>query len=235
MPVGAAAPEAACVRALLPTRRISAAATPSGYGSGLLTTIRWRRGMENITPSIPPAAQIASVCQNGKCCQCPSITSDGRMKMMDDRVPAADAWVCTILFSRMLAPGNMRRTDIEITAAGMAEEKVSPTFKPRKTLEAVKTTVMAAPSKTPRTVNSGKDIASGTRNPSAIDTLRVSPTGKRRLPTMVAPGGGGAVSEGNGNPDSSIFLCQTGGRRQAMLPRPVPPRRFRSPMLGTRI
>ncbi|MNM98816.1 hypothetical protein D3C81_1113560 [compost metagenome] len=87
--------------------------------------------MLKITPSMPPAAQIDSVCQNGKPCQWPSITSPGRMKMIDDKVPAADACVCTMLFSRILAPGNSRSTAIEITAAGMAEEKVRPTFRPR--------------------------------------------------------------------------------------------------------
>jgi len=61
--------------------------------------------------------------------------------MMDDSVPAADACVCTMLFSRMLASRNSRNTDIEITAAGIADEKVSPTFRPRKTFDAVNTTV----------------------------------------------------------------------------------------------
>ncbi len=51
--------------------------------------------------------------------------------MIDDSVPAADACVCTMLFSRMFAPGNRRRTAIEITAAGMADENVSPTLRPR--------------------------------------------------------------------------------------------------------
>jgi hypothetical protein len=43
---------------------------------------------------------------------------------------------------------------MEMTAAGIDEEKVSPTFKPRYTLEAVKTTVMSAPMIIPRSVNS---------------------------------------------------------------------------------
>ncbi|MCY1522352.1 hypothetical protein D9M68_572010 [compost metagenome] len=87
--------------------------------------------MLNSTPSMPPAAQMDSVCQNGKPCQWPSITRPGSTKMMDDSVPAAEACVCTMLFSRMLAPGNSRSTAIEMTAAGMAEENVSPTLRPR--------------------------------------------------------------------------------------------------------
>ena len=51
--------------------------------------------------------------------------------MMDDSVPAAEACVCTMLFSRMLASLNRRSTDMEITAAGMADEKVRPTFSPK--------------------------------------------------------------------------------------------------------
>ncbi|MNL41534.1 hypothetical protein D3C87_1639460 [compost metagenome] len=119
--------------------------------------------MVNITPSMPPAAQMPSVCQNGKPCQCPIMTSAGRMKMMDDSVPAAEACVCTILFSRMLASLNRRSTDIEITAAGMADENVRPTFSPKNTLEAVKMTVIKAPSRTPRNVSSGKVTSAGMR------------------------------------------------------------------------
>ena len=53
------------------------------------------------------------------------------MKMTAESVPAAEAWVCTMLFSRMLAPGNRRSTAIEITAAGIEDAKVSPTLRPR--------------------------------------------------------------------------------------------------------
>ncbi|MDT4834329.1 hypothetical protein FQZ97_679640 [compost metagenome] len=83
--------------------------------------------------------------------------------MMEDSVPAAEACVCTILFSRMFASLNRRRTDIEITAAGMADENVRPTFSPRKTLEAVKMMVIRAPSRTPRNVSSGNVTSAGTR------------------------------------------------------------------------
>ena len=78
--------------------------------------------------------------------------------MMEESVPAAEAWVWTMLFSRMLALENRRKTAIEITAAGIAEEKVKPTFSPRYTLEAVKTTVMSAPSSIPRRVSSGRPV-----------------------------------------------------------------------------
>ena len=53
------------------------------------------------------------------------------MKMMADSVPAADACVCTMLFSRILDPFAILRMAMEITAAGMADEKVSPTLSPR--------------------------------------------------------------------------------------------------------
>src|SRR3546814_10200697 len=55
----------------------------------------------------------------------------------DLKVPAAEACVCTMLFSRILALRNSRSTDMEITAAGMADENVGPTFRPRNTFDAV--------------------------------------------------------------------------------------------------
>ena len=55
----------------------------------------------------------------------------GRMKMMADKVPAAEACVWTMLFSRMLECWNMRRIAMEMTAAGMDDENVRPTFNPR--------------------------------------------------------------------------------------------------------
>ena len=55
----------------------------------------------------------------------------GMMKMIADKVPAADACVCTMLFSRMLESFAIFKTAMEMTAAGMADEKVSPTFSPR--------------------------------------------------------------------------------------------------------
>src|SRR5690606_3643776 len=94
----------------------------------------------------------------------PIMTSAGRMKMIADKVPAAEACVCTMLFSRMLALLNSRSTDMEMTAAGMADEKVRPTFSPRNTFDAVNTTVISAPMITPRTVSSGNVIESGTRS-----------------------------------------------------------------------
>ena len=55
----------------------------------------------------------------------------GMMKMIADRVPAAEACVCTILFSKILESFAILRTAMEMTAAGMADEKVRPTFSPR--------------------------------------------------------------------------------------------------------
>ena len=79
----------------------------------------------------------------------------GMMKIIADSVPASDACVCTILFSRILESFAIFKMAIEMTAAGIAEEKVRPTLSPRYTLDAVKITVRTAPSSIPRTVSSG--------------------------------------------------------------------------------
>lgn len=47
--------------------------------------------------------------------------------MIDDRVPAAEATVWTMLFSQMVKVFSARISAMEITAAGMEEAKVSPT------------------------------------------------------------------------------------------------------------
>jgi hypothetical protein len=87
--------------------------------------------MVYMTPRMPPIAQTPAVCQNGKPFQYPTITSPGKMKMIADKVPAAEACVCTMLFSRMLESLKKRSTAIEITAAGIEEENVRPTLRPR--------------------------------------------------------------------------------------------------------
>ena len=84
-----------------------------------------------MTPRMPPIAQMPVVCQNGNPFQYPIIISPGKTKMMEDSVPAADACVCTMLFSRTLESLKKRSTAIEITAAGIDEENVRPTFRPR--------------------------------------------------------------------------------------------------------
>ena len=53
------------------------------------------------------------------------------MKMIAESVPAADATVCTMLFSRIDEFFTRLRIAIEITAAGIDEAKVSPTLRPR--------------------------------------------------------------------------------------------------------
>ena len=55
----------------------------------------------------------------------------GRTKMMAASVPAAEAIVWTILFSRIVEPRTKRSTAIEITAAGIDVAKVMPTLSPR--------------------------------------------------------------------------------------------------------
>ena len=52
-----------------------------------------------MTPSTPPTAHTAKDCQNGNPVHQPIISSPGRTKMIDDRVPAAEATVWTMLFS----------------------------------------------------------------------------------------------------------------------------------------
>ena len=56
---------------------------------------------------------------------------------------------------------NPRSTAIEITAAGMDEAKVRPDWRPRYTLAAVKSTVIAAPRRTPLTVSSTRLVELG--------------------------------------------------------------------------
>ena len=51
--------------------------------------------------------------------------------MIAASVPAAEATVWTILFSRIEELRNIRSTAIEITAAGIEVAKVSPTLRPR--------------------------------------------------------------------------------------------------------
>ncbi len=78
----------------------------------------------------------------------------GNTKMIDDNVPAADAIVCTMLFSWIVESLKPRSSAIEMTAAGIDVANVSPAFSPKKTFAAVNTTVMITPRMTPRIVNS---------------------------------------------------------------------------------
>src|ERR1051325_11815928 len=84
-----------------PTFNTSAAATPSGYGRSELVTNARRSGIVNNTPSTPPLRQMRNDSQNGKPVHQPTITSPGNTKMIAESVPAADATVCTMLFSRI--------------------------------------------------------------------------------------------------------------------------------------
>ena len=51
--------------------------------------------------------------------------------MIAESVPAADATVWTMLFSRIVESRTFARIAIEITAAGIDDAKVSPTLRPR--------------------------------------------------------------------------------------------------------
>ncbi|MNG40726.1 hypothetical protein D3C84_1294530 [compost metagenome] len=61
----------------------------------------------------------------------PIISKPGSTKITDASVPAADAMVCTMLFSWMVAFLKALNSAIEITAAGIDVAKVRPTFRPR--------------------------------------------------------------------------------------------------------
>src|SRR5262252_9367961 len=78
----------------------------------------------------------------------------GSTKIIDERVPAAEATVCTILFSWIVALRKLRRIAIEITAAGIEVEKVRAALSPAYTFAAVNTSVMMIPMMRPRTVSS---------------------------------------------------------------------------------
>src|SRR5438067_12856845 len=122
--------EACFPSSLLPTFRTSAHATPSGYGKSEFVTNARRSGIEYITPRIPPSAQIQNEVQNGKSVQYPIMISPGNTKIIDESVPAAEATVCTMLFSWMVASRKLRRIAMEITAAGIDVEKVRAALRP---------------------------------------------------------------------------------------------------------
>ena len=83
----------------------------------------------------------------------------GRTNTIADSVPAADAMVCTMLFSWIVEFLKLRRSAIEITAAGIDVATVKPIFSPKKTFAAVKTSVMTMPRTTPRRVSSVRGAA----------------------------------------------------------------------------
>src|SRR5438132_4366859 len=91
--------EATSALPLLPTLSTSAHATPSGYGKSEVVTSARRRGIEYITPRIPPSAQIQNEIQNGNSVHQPIMIRPGSTKMIDESVPAAEATVWTMLFS----------------------------------------------------------------------------------------------------------------------------------------
>ena len=126
--------------------------------------------MVKSTPSTPPAAQSRKEVQKGKPVHQPMITRLGSMKMTEDKAPAAEHTVCTILFSRMLEPEKRPRKAIEITAAGIEVAMVRPTFSPRYILAAVKGKVSATPSAMPRQVSS---LSSGIMRAIGLPTLEL--------------------------------------------------------------
>src|SRR5690349_24258242 len=103
---------------------------------------------------IPPLRQIRKDCQKGNPVHHPTMTRPGRTKMIAESVPAADATVWTMLFSRIDEFFTAARIAIDITAAGIDDAKVRPTLRPRYTLAAVKTTHRSDPRIRPRRVSS---------------------------------------------------------------------------------
>ncbi len=87
--------------------------------------------MEKVTPSTPPRMQIITDSQKGKSIHQPIMTRPGRTKMIELMAPPTEATVCTVMFSQMVEPRKARSRAMEMTAAGMAEAKVRPTFRPR--------------------------------------------------------------------------------------------------------
>src|SRR5262245_18916695 len=104
------------------------------------------------------------------------ITRPGSTKMREDSVPAADATVCTMLFSWIVMPWKPRRMAIEITAAGIDVAKVSPALRPKYTFAAVKISVMKTPRITPRQVSSLRIVGSG-----ILELLTVHPPSRSSL------------------------------------------------------
>ena len=74
---------------------------------------------------------MATDCQNGKLVHQPTMTRPGRTKMMALMAPPTEATVWTVMFSQMVEVFRPRSRAMEITAAGMAEAKVRPIFRPR--------------------------------------------------------------------------------------------------------
>ena len=84
-----------------------------------------------MTPSVPPKTQMASDARYGNSLHHPIMTIPGSTKMIDESVPAADATVCTMLFSWIVTSRKPRSTAIEMTAAGIDVAKVSPALSPK--------------------------------------------------------------------------------------------------------
>src|ERR1700680_61340 len=97
--------------------------------SDVVTSAR-RSGIVNSTPSTPPLRQMKNDCQNGNSVHHPTITSPGKTKMIAESVPAAEATVWTMLFSRIVESFTALRIAIELTAAGIDDPKGGPTLRP---------------------------------------------------------------------------------------------------------
>ena len=74
----------------------------------------------------------------------------------------AEPVVCTMLFSRMLTLPNARKMLMDSTEMGIEAETVSPARNPTYTVTAPKNSPASTPSRTARSVNSGRIVSEAT-------------------------------------------------------------------------
>ena len=86
-----------------------------------------RRNTTSSAPIVAPTTQSAVTSTYGSVLTPPRITRAGNVKIAPAATASpADAIVCTTLFSRIVEPPRIRSIAIEMTAAGMLVEMVSP-------------------------------------------------------------------------------------------------------------
>src|SRR5581483_9743075 len=102
------------------------------------------------------------------------MTSAGKVKMAPAATASpADAMVWTTLFSRMVVPPSIRRIAIEITAAGMLAETVSPAYRPRYALAAPSKSASTTPRTAARAVNSRTAGADADEGDDSVGTAQL--------------------------------------------------------------
>ena len=90
------------------------------------------------------------------------IMSAGKVKITPEATTSpAEAMVCTILFSKILALRKRLNTTMETKAAGIEADMVRAIFKPTKVLDAAKTIARKMHNIKARTVTSGNEVLAG--------------------------------------------------------------------------